>query len=400
MQVKAEALSRGHFPVTDNSKQDMCAMRFSLIYEAQTTDASRAGDRRVFEEMVEQSVLAEEMGFDVIWAVEHTALTNYAHMSVPETFLAYLAGRTSRIGLGHGVVCLPPAMNHPVKVAERVACLDILSKGRVHFGVGKGGTQQEAGTFGYDLAELQPMIDESMYLIPKMFVQDEIEHTGKYIQIPRRPIHPKPYQDPHPPMYLACTNTDTLTRAGGRGLGALVLGFGGPEEVAKKNEVYRAAWASRNPADQVGYRPIQHLAALCPAIVLDDGATARKIGVRGQRYFMESLAYWYSGGERPDHTKWQDDLTQSTTGEMVIKSRWASEEITVDFSDSSMALMNPNHAYGTVRDCIGYVQRLMDAGADEILFICQMGTVPQWAQLETIRNIGKHVIPYFRSRGG
>ena len=375
-------------------------MRFSLIYEAQTTDASRAGDRRVFEEMVEQSVLAEEMGFDVIWAVEHTALTNYAHMSVPETFLAYLAGRTSRIGLGHGVVCLPPAMNHPVKVAERVACLDILSKGRVHFGVGKGGTQQEAGTFGYDLAELQPMIDESMYLIPKIFVQDEIEHTGKYIQIPRRPIHPKPYQDPHPPMYLACTNTDTLTRAGGRGLGALVLGFGGPDEVAKKNEVYRTAWANRDPADQVGYRPIQHLAALCPAIVLDDNATARRIGVRGQRYFMESLAYWYSGGERPDHTKWQDDLTQSTTGEMVIKSRWASEEITVDFSDSSMALMNPNHAYGTVKDCIGYVQRLMDAGADEILFICQMGTVPQWAQLETIRNIGKYVIPYFRSRGG
>jgi alkanesulfonate monooxygenase SsuD/methylene tetrahydromethanopterin reductase-like flavin-dependent oxidoreductase (luciferase family) len=373
-------------------------MRFSLIYEAQTTDASRAGDRRVFEDMVEQSVLAEEVGFDVIWAVEHTALTNYAHMSVPETFLAYLAGRTTRIGIGHGVVCLPPAMNHPVKVAERIALLDILSKGRVHFGVGKGGTQQEAGTFGYDLAELQPMIDESMYLIPKMFVQDEIEHDGKYIQIPRRPIHPKPYQDPHPPMYLACTNTDTLKRAGGRGLGALVLGFGGPDEVAKKNLVYRDAWNSRKAEDQVGFRPIQHLAALCPAIVLEDGAAARKIGVRGQRYFMESLAYWYSGGERPDHTKWQDDLTESTTGEMVIKSRWASEEITVDFSDSSMALMNPNHAYGTVTDCIGYVQRLIDSGADEILFICQMGTVPQWAQLETIRNIGKHVIPYFRSR--
>jgi alkanesulfonate monooxygenase SsuD/methylene tetrahydromethanopterin reductase-like flavin-dependent oxidoreductase (luciferase family) len=373
-------------------------MRFSLIYEAQTTDASRSGDRRVFEDMVEQSVLAEEVGFDVIWAVEHTALTNYAHMSVPETFLAYIAGRTTRIGIGHGVVCLPPAMNHPVKVAERIALLDILSKGRVHFGVGKGGTQQEAGTFGYDLAELQPMIDESMYLIPKMFVQDEIEHNGKYIQIPRRPIHPKPYQDPHPPMYLACTNTDTLKRAGGRGMGALVLGFGGPEEVAKKNMVYREAWTSRNVEDQVGFRPIQHLAALCPAIVLEDGAAARKIGIRGQRYFMESLAYWYSGGERPDHTKWQDDLTESTTGEMVIKSRWASEEITVDFSDSSMALMNPNHAYGTVKDCIGYVQRLIDAGADEILFICQMGTVPQWAQLETIRNIGKHVIPYFRSR--
>jgi alkanesulfonate monooxygenase SsuD/methylene tetrahydromethanopterin reductase-like flavin-dependent oxidoreductase (luciferase family) len=399
MQVKAGRAAKRQSRPDNNQKRDMSAMRFSLIYEAQTTDASRAGDRRVFEDMVEQSVLAEEVGFDVIWAVEHTALTNYAHMSVPETFLAYLAGRTTRIGIGHGVVCLPPAMNHPVKVAERIACLDILSKGRVHFGVGKGGTQQESGTFGYDLSVLQPMIDESMYLIPKIFVQDEIEHHGTYIDIPRRPIHPKPYQDPHPPMYLACTNTETLSRAGARGMGALVLGFGGPDEVAKKNEVYRTAWANRNPADQVGYRPTQHLAALCPSIVLNDGAAARKIGVRGQRYFMESLAYWYSGGERPDHTKWQDDLTQSTTGEMVIKSRWASEEITVDFSDSSMALMNPNHAYGTVRDCIGYVQRLIDAGADEILFICQMGTVPQWAQLETIRNIGKHVIPYFRSRG-
>ena len=125
-------------------------MRFSLIYEAQTVDASRAGDHKVFDEIMEQVVLAEDMGFDVVWAVEHTALTNYAHMSAPETFLAFVAGRTQRIGIGHGVVCLPPAMNHPVKVAERIATLDILSGGRVHFGVGKGGTQQEAGTFGYE----------------------------------------------------------------------------------------------------------------------------------------------------------------------------------------------------------------------------------------------------------
>ncbi len=373
-------------------------MRFSLIYEAQTTDATRAGDRKVFEDMVEQVVLAEELGFDVVWCVEHTALTNYAHMSVPETFLAYIAGRTTRIGLGHGVVCLPPAMNHPVKVAERVALLDILSKGRVHFGVGKGGTQQEAGTFGYDLEKLQPMIDEAMYLIPKIFVQEEIEHDGEYIKIPRRPIHPKPYQDPHPPMYLACTRTDSLVTAGSRGMGALVLGFGGPEEVAKKNAVYRQAFAARKAEDQVGFRPTQHLAALCPTIVLDDNAKARHIGIRGQRYFMESLAYWYSGGPLPDHEKWGDDLTESTTGEMVIKSRWASEQLVVDFSDPSMAMMNPNHAYGTVADCIGYVQRLIDAGADEILFICQMGTVPQWAQLETLRNIGRYVIPYFRSQ--
>ncbi len=374
-------------------------MKFSLIYEAQTIDDSREGDRKVFDDMVEQCVLADQMGFDVIWAVEHTALTNYAHMSVPETFLAFIAGKTERIHVGHGVVCLPPAMNHPVKVAERIAALDLLSKGRLHFGVGKGGTQQEAGTFGYDLETLQPQIDEAMYLIPRIMVEDEIEHHGEYIDIPRRPIHPKPYQDPHPPMYLACTRTESLETAGGRGMGALVLGFGGPEEVAKKNALYRRCWAGRKPEDQVGFNPIEHFAALCPAIVLDDGQKARQIGIRGQRYFMESLAYWYTGGAKPDHTKWADDdlMVDETTGEKVIRSRWASEEVVVDFSDPSMALMNPNHAYGTVEDAIGYVTRLQEAGVDEVLFICQMGTVPQWAQLETIRNLGEKLIPHFRS---
>lgn len=373
-------------------------MKFSLIYEAQTLDATREGDRRVFDETVEQAVLADKLGFDTFWCVEHTALTNYSHMSAPETMLAFVAGKTERIGIGHGVVCLPPAMNHPVKVAERIATLDLLSKGRVHFGVGKGGTQQEAGTFGYDLATLHPQIDEAMYLIPKMFVQDEIEHHGDFIKIPKRPIHPKPYQDPHPPMYLACTNTESLKNAGGRGMGALVLGFGGPDEIAKKVAVYHEAWDNRNEKNQVGFRPNRHIAALCPAIVLDDNEQARRIGIRGQRYFMESLAYWYAGGERPDPEKWKDDTFVDGNGQAVIKSRFASEEVTVDFSDPALAMMNPNHAYGTVEDCIGYVQRLIDAGADEILFICQMGTVPQWAQLETLKNIGEKVIPYFRNK--
>jgi alkanesulfonate monooxygenase SsuD/methylene tetrahydromethanopterin reductase-like flavin-dependent oxidoreductase (luciferase family) len=373
-------------------------MKFSLIYEAQTTETSREGDRKVFDDIVEQVVLADELGFDVAWCVEHTALTNYAHMSAPETMLAYLAGRTKRIGIGHGVVCLPPAMNHPVKVAERIATLDLLSHGRVHFGVGKGGTQQEAGTFGYDLNELHPMIDESMYLIPKIMVQDEIEHAGKYINIPRRPIHPRPYQDPHPLMYLACTNADTLSRAGSRGMGALVLGFGGPEDVAKKNAIYRDAYRKRDAKDQVGFRPHQHLAALCPTIVLEDNVQARKIGIKGQRYFMESLAHWYSpNAPKPDPSTWDDEVTATdASGKAVIKTNFASEKVSFDFADPTMMMMNPNHAYGTVKDCIAYVTRLIEAGADEILFICQMGTVPQWAQMETIRNIGEHVIPYFR----
>jgi alkanesulfonate monooxygenase SsuD/methylene tetrahydromethanopterin reductase-like flavin-dependent oxidoreductase (luciferase family) len=376
-------------------------MRFSLIFEAQTVDASPRGERQVFDELVDQALLAEDLGFDVVWCVEHTSLTHYAHMSAPETFLAYIAGRTRRIGIGHGVVCLMPNMNHPIKVAERIATLDLLSKGRVHFGVGKGGSQQEAGAYGYDLKALQPLIDESMYLIPRMFVEDEVSFNGEHITVPPRPIHPKPFQSPHPPMYLACTNPDTLVRAGKRGMGALVLGFGGPDEVAKKNTAYKEAWDSRDPAEQVGYRPIRHLAALCPTIVLDDADEARRIGIRGQRYFYESLNYWYGGGAKPDPDSWGDQLVEEG-GETIITTKLASETLTMELRPDedgrrpSAGILSANHAYGDVAQCIDYVQQLIDAGADEILFMTNMGTVPQWAQLETLRKIGTHVIPHFR----
>lgn len=374
-------------------------MKFSLIYEAQTADTSRAGDAKALNDIVEQAILAEEVGFDVIWAVEHTALEQYAHMSAPETFLAFVAGRTSRIHVGHGVICLPPHMNHPVKVAERCAALDILSGGRLEVGFGKGGTQQESGTFGYDIEDLPPMIDEAMRLVPRIWMEDLVEHHGRFIDLPPRPIHPKPLQDPHPRLYMACTRDDTLNDAGARGIGALVLGFGGPEQVAKKNAIYRQAWKSRDPANQVGYRPLEHLAALCPAIVLEDGQEARRIGLRGQRFFMEAISHWNSAGETPlpDPDGWPEDVTvEAEDGTAFIKTSIGAEQISVDFSDPSMALLNPNHAYGTVDDCIGYVQRLIESGADEILFLNQMGTIPQWAMLETIRNIGEHVIPKFR----
>jgi alkanesulfonate monooxygenase SsuD/methylene tetrahydromethanopterin reductase-like flavin-dependent oxidoreductase (luciferase family) len=370
-------------------------VKFSIIYEAQTVATDPETEFRMFHDIVDQCLLAEKVGFDVVWAVEHTALPQYAHMSAPETFLAYLAGKTERLEIGHGVVCLPPHMNHPVKVAERVATLDILSKGRLHFGMGKGGTQQEAGTFGYKLEDLPPMIEESMYLIPKIMTQEFIEHTGKYVQIPRRPIYPKPYQKPHPYLYMATTKPDTLAVAGSRGIGALVLGFGGPPDVAQKNAIYREAFKNRKPQDQVGFRPIEHLAALCPAVVLDDRDRARRIGLRGQRFFVESLAHWYNNGPPPE----TDDLDASEHEAALQKmstARLSAETITTGntYVSSSVA----EDAYGDVDNCIRYVQRLFEAGADEILFLFQMGTVPNDVVMETIRNIGERVIPHFRGR--
>ncbi len=373
-------------------------MKFSLIYEGATADIMRAGEQALYNNIVEQSMLADELGFDVVWSVEHHSLTWYSHISAPESLLAFIAGCTKRIHLGHGVICLPFAMNHPIKVAERVATLDILSRGRLHFGVGKGNTLQESGAFDIPYDQITPQVDEAMYLIPKMWMQDEIEHHG-LIDIPPRPIHPKPYQDPHPLMYMACSKPESVMIAGARGLGALVLGFSGPEEFARKNEMYRKAFRERNPADQVGFRPNEHLAVLCPAIVLDDGEKARRIGVRGQRFFAESLAYWYAGGPPPDIPDLDIEAQEEEMERHKSRVLAFLDTANIAPTEQHTGYYNFDAAYGTVADAIAYCERLKAAGADEILFHPQMGTVPHEIIMQTIGNIGRHIIPHFRTQG-
>jgi len=373
-------------------------MKFSVCFEAQMVDTSRESEQRTFHEAVEQCVYAEAMGLDGIWAVEHHALTQYSHMSSPESFLAFVAGKTERIRIGHGVICLPPAMNHPVKVAERVATLDILSRGRVNFGIGKGGTQQEAGTFGYDLAELQPMIDESMYLIPKLMVEDEVEHDGDYIKLPRRPIHPKPHQQPHPPMFMACTREESLKTAGSRGLGGMILGFNSPEETADLNRIYRQAFAQRDQAAQVGYFPNEWLAVGCPIIVSDDGDEARRIGFRGQRFFAQAIHHWYGAGPKPD----VEDVSAETHAAAVKQAEVATiaylNEAKIPVTSAATSMYNLDHAYGTPQEAIAYIERLEAAGTDECLMLMQMGTVPHEAIMETLRHLGETIIPHFRNK--
>ncbi len=366
-----------------------------MILEAQMVDPSPANEQQVLQDCVEQVVLGEEVGFDRVWAVEHHCLTQYAHMSAPETFLAFCAGKTSRIRIGHGVVCLPFKMNHPIKVAERVAMLDVLSNGRMDFGVGKGGTEIEAGAFDVEIKDIDAQLETSFRMIPEIWASDVYSFESDLIRVPERSIHPSPVQTPHPPLYMACTREATLNLAGEWGVGALCLGFGGPEDVAQKNAVYRAAIERRTPESQVGSVANDVLSALCPAIVMEDGEAARKIGHRGQRFFTEAITHFYSGGPAPTAPPEGEDDAEylRREGEAVVA--YLHEE-KIEAGTETTGLYNPNHAYGTVKDAIGYVERLVDAGADEVMFLIQMGTVPQTAALETIRLIGTELIPHFR----
>ena len=117
-------------------------MKFSMIFEAQLNHPTVERERQTIHDCVEQAVHAEAMGFDRIWAVEHHCLKWYAHMSAPEIFLTWVAARTERIRIGHGVGCMPFGYNPPMRAAERIAMLDVLSNGRVDVGAGRGATLQ------------------------------------------------------------------------------------------------------------------------------------------------------------------------------------------------------------------------------------------------------------------
>ncbi len=374
-------------------------MQFSIIFEAQMAHPSPENERRTIHECVEQAVLAEQMGFDRVWAVEHHSLKWYAHMSAPETFLAWVAARTSRIRVGHGVVCMPFNYNPPVRAAERAAMLDVLSGGRVDLGAGRGATLQEMSLCGVDPARTYAEVEEALRMIGRMWVDEEFEWHGDLLEVSPHTVLPRPVQMPHPPLYLACTKRDTVTLAGEYGVGALVLGFAGVEEVAALNRSYREAVEKRSGDRLVSGVVNEHLSALCPTIVLDDADEALQIGARGQRFFAEAIAHWYGGGPPPREGTEEEDAVSAiaSSAEQYVAHL---HEAKIPVGPNASATFNIDHAYGSASRAVEYVERLADAGADEIMCLMQMGTVPHAACLETIRQWGEKVIPHFRRGDG
>jgi hypothetical protein len=190
-----------------------------------------------------------------------------------------------------------------------------------------------------------------------------------------------------------------VTLAADYGIGALVLGFAGVDEVRELRKIYDEGIALRTGERFVSSVVNNHFSALCPTIVLDDGDEALRVGARGQRFFAEAIAHWYGGGPPPaEDTEDDDNVAAIERDKEELVARLHESKIPV--RPTSTATFNIDHAYGTAARAIGYVEQLEDAGADEIMCLIQMGTVPQSACMETIRQWGENVIPHFRAKEG
>ncbi|MGH2585554.1 MAG: LLM class flavin-dependent oxidoreductase [Dehalococcoidia bacterium] len=215
-------------------------MKFGIFYEISVPRPWDAeSERTVYERCLEQVRLADELGFDQVWAVEHHFLEEYSHCSAPELFLTACAMQTKRIRVGHGIVVCVPQFNHPVRVAERAAVLDILSGGRLEMGTGRSATWTELGGFQASPDDTKKTWDEYVRVLPKMWTQERFRYEGRAFSMPARAVLPKPYQKPHPPMWVAVTSPGTELDGAERGLGSLGLTFSGFAENEKRIAGYR-----------------------------------------------------------------------------------------------------------------------------------------------------------------
>src|SRR3984893_14277474 len=199
-------------------------MKFGIFYELQLPRPWAAGDElRLYQDALTQLETADRLGYDYAWVVEHHFLEEYSHSPSPESFLAAASQRTRNIRLGHGIFQL--TTNHPARVAERVAVLDLLSNGRVEFGMGESASITELTPFGRAMETKKDVSDEAARAIFPMFADGGSEHHGEYFDIPLRNVVPKPVQKPHPPLWMACSQLPTIERAGQNGFGALGFQF-------------------------------------------------------------------------------------------------------------------------------------------------------------------------------
>jgi alkanesulfonate monooxygenase SsuD/methylene tetrahydromethanopterin reductase-like flavin-dependent oxidoreductase (luciferase family) len=355
-------------------------MKFSIFYEMQIAGPTRQSEAQMFHDCLAQSVLADELGYHCVWEVEHHGLYEYSHSSAPEIFLSFVAAKTKNIRIGHGVTLTPFRYNHPIRIAERIATLDILSEGRVNWGSGKSASRVEQLAFENDVTKLHEQWREALDIIPRMWAEDVFEHKGRFYDIPPTQVVPKPVQQPHPPMFAACAKPESAVSVGKLGIGALNFAVGHDAFLTEKVSNYRKAVAAASPT---GWQKNNHFACTPPCIVLDDDREACRHGFRGARFFAEALGRYYFVGDRPIGKLdiMRDDLADDELRDAMAFRSEPDSQLTAIVGDPVAARER--------------VQRFVDVGVDELILIMQLGTVPHDVIMRSLRCFGEKVMPHF-----
>ncbi|MEY2568751.1 MAG: hypothetical protein QOE35_3280 [Actinomycetota bacterium] len=360
-------------------------MKFGLLYEMEMPAEMGASEYDIFWQAIEQTKLAEQVGFDYVWAVEHHFLEGFSHSSAPEIFLATVAQHTSTIRIGHGVCLMPIPFNHPARIAERTATLDIYTNGRLDVGTGRSITMEELGGFDISPDDSKPMWDEAVRMLPKMWTEHEFPgFEGKYVKMPPRVVVPKPLQKPHPPMWMACTSPPSFVTAGEYGLGVLCFTVGEPGELAKTIGSYREAIKNATP---IGSFVNEQVAAFTVLHCGQDDAAARQRGGEAAIWYFGKLFEYF--GEIAAYEGYRDYRKRAEDSKFFYEEQ-VREKLITNLVDRAVICA------GDPDTCTEIVKQYQAQGADQFLGIVQVGTIPHEDVMESIRTFGEEVIPRFK----
>jgi alkanesulfonate monooxygenase SsuD/methylene tetrahydromethanopterin reductase-like flavin-dependent oxidoreductase (luciferase family) len=356
-------------------------MRFGVFYELQLPKPWEDGaEERLFHEALDQVALADALGIDYAWAVEHHFLEEYSHCSAPEVFLAAAAARTRRIRLGHGIRQVIARYNHPARTAECIATLDLVSKGRVDFGIGEGATRLELHGFGVPTREKRAHSLEAAEQIANMMTMTPYPgFDGDSFSMPCRNVLPKPVQKPHPPLWMACTNRDTIRVAASKGVGALAFSFVDPEEARHWSRIYYDTIKS-DACVPIGHAVNANIALVSAFSIHPDREEAVRRGQEGFEFFGFALAALVARDSVPGRSQlWSSFQRERGAAKAAV--------------GGVVSARAPG--IGTPEDLRQHLRNLEAAGVDQVIFMQQAGKNRHAEIRESLELFAAEVLPEF-----
>ena len=356
-------------------------MEFGLFIGGWVPDyLDRRDDGAEHERLVDETRIAEagdRSGWRYVWVTEHHFLTEYSHISANEVVIPHILAKTERIRVASGIINVTPPVNHPARIAERVAMLDHLSGGRFDFGTGRGSSTTEQAGFGITDPELtKDMFDEVMPEFRKMWSQDSYSFEGRYFCMPARNVLPKPYVKPHPPMWVAAGNPETFEKAGRLGLGVICFTGGSPERMKPLVDVYKTAIQDAEP---VGDYVNDNVAITTSFLCLEDGDVARDWMTRSRNGRQQSLVFKYldTFPKPPGVPDWPEEIPDPTLEELAAGAARGTAIV------------------GTPDDCAEALEKWTATGADQVVMGPTGTTYPYEVVEEAVELFGTKVIPQF-----
>lgn len=369
-------------------------MDLSLLYEFDVPQpwegahpwGQRNAERRVYKENIEQIVLADKLGFDTVWCVEHHFRENRSHMPSNEVVLGALSQITDQIKLGFGVSLMPHEFIHPARVAEKVATVDVLSGGRAVWGMGRS-TPMEQLAFGVDIARTKDKMKAAAKSVVGMWAEEYYEEHSEFLDFPKRMVTPKPWQDPHPPAWMAASTEGSAVMAGENGCGLLCFSIMQPLSKLKPMiDAYREAQRRAVPLTSVHTNKVGIYTLVHCAESRDDFQKNK---------LWESMWWWYKGLAE-FHLKWEFAHLPPETQEKMfpLMSAQARGEFDItQFDKEDMVIV------GTPDECLEKLLKYDALGVDQLLCYLNFGYLPHEAVMKSIELLGTRIIPELRKRG-